>query len=101
MYSELQKADDTLFISVWERVVSNYPDISLGLLKIFLNNLPLNKSHENWFQLQPRSNQKNAPGKLLISLNLGTIDKKPMTIDDFSLISVIGKGSFGRVQIIM
>lgn len=55
------------------------------------------KPEEMWVPLQAANGQQ--AGEMHVQLlyrNLGV--KKPMTIDDFDLLKVIGKGSFGKVM---
>lgn len=74
-------------------------------LSDFLNNhstmdQPLRLLNHAWINLRNPYNDKDIKGSLNISLDYKPLNDqcKPMTIDDFELLKVIGKGSFGKVM---
>ena len=66
-------------------------DIFLGGIK-FVPNFDGMGSRDQWYEIVGGS------GKIQIGVSYQPSYGQPLTIDDFELITVIGKGSFGKVR---
>lgn len=60
-----------------------------------MNHKLLNFKTHNYF---PHQEVTKKVGKLMVSIDFKLIQKKQFTIEDFDLLKVIGKGSFGKVM---
>lgn len=59
------------------------------------------KMHDNWFKLKSLQYSDKVDGEIHLQLAYKKVDKnKKLTIDDFDLLKVIGKGSFGKVMMV-
>ncbi|KAI3638835.1 hypothetical protein MIR68_003333 [Amoeboaphelidium protococcarum] len=71
-------------------------DQFLGYVKIRPPRMD-NKVTDNWFRLLPRQWKEKVFGDLHIQLVFKAGEQKALTPDDFELLKVLGKGSFGKV----
>ena len=55
------------------------------------------KPVDNWFRLLPRHKNEVVKGALRLKLMYKKIASKPLSANDFELLKVLGKGSFGKV----
>ncbi|KEQ70532.1 kinase-like protein [Aureobasidium namibiae CBS 147.97] len=54
--------------------------------------------HEAWFKLKPREGESdNVPGEIQLRLSFQKTDKKTYGPEDFEILRLIGKGTFGQV----
>ncbi|RPA92650.1 kinase-like protein [Choiromyces venosus 120613-1] len=52
---------------------------------------------DNWFALQPRTQHENITGEIRLQISFERISKKHYGPDDFEVLRLIGKGTFGQV----
>jgi serine/threonine protein kinase len=54
--------------------------------------------HEAWFKLKPREGESdNVPGEIQLRLSFQKTDKRVYGPEDFEILRLIGKGTFGQV----
>ncbi|ORZ31837.1 kinase-like domain-containing protein [Catenaria anguillulae PL171] len=76
---DIARPDGEFIITVWDRAALH------------------GKLHDNWFQLLPRYPQENITGDIRIQFVHQLVQGKPLSANDFDLLKVLGKGSFGKV----
>ncbi|KAI9663361.1 MAG: Serine/threonine-protein kinase [Alyxoria varia] len=54
-------------------------------------------SLDQWFKLEPRTAEDNITGEVHIRMTFQKIDKKHYGPEDFTILKLIGKGTFGQV----
>ncbi|KAJ3114701.1 hypothetical protein HK100_001578, partial [Physocladia obscura] len=102
-----------LVVTVYQKGEAKSGDIALGTARItpfFDNRLqdewfklyPISSSHQQTQQqTPPASPQPSSVGEIRIQLvfkkNCENGDKKALSVDDFEILKVLGKGSFGKV----
>ncbi|KAG0135024.1 kinase-like domain-containing protein [Tuber indicum] len=52
---------------------------------------------DNWFALQPRTHHESIAGEIRLQISFERISKKHYGPDDFEVLRLIGKGTFGQV----
>ncbi|KNC84042.1 AGC/AKT protein kinase [Sphaeroforma arctica JP610] len=67
----------------------------LGMLHILPSWVP-NQPYENWYNLQG-DGEMEVSGQAHVRVTFKKADTRKLTVDDFDLLMVIGKGSFGKV----
>ncbi|KAI8904766.1 kinase-like domain-containing protein [Gorgonomyces haynaldii] len=96
MTFDVQRSDSELEISVWNRKAIQ-EEAFMGLMKIRPPRIS-GKLHDNWFKLLPKSwRQRHFTGDIRVQLVYTKTPSKPLSIDNFDLLKVVGKGSFGKV----
>ncbi|KAI9216696.1 kinase-like domain-containing protein [Blastocladiella britannica] len=55
------------------------------------------KLHDNWIRLLPRYQQEHVTGDIRIQFVHQFMPGKPLSANDFDLLKVLGRGSFGKV----
>jgi len=91
--------ENDVSVSVYQRDMPG-GDMLLGIVRV----KPIfqdNKLTDEWFSLQaPTGAEQSSPlGEIHLQICFKKINKgKPMAIDDFELLKVLGKGSFGKVM---
>lgn len=74
-----------------------------GINEAFLGKVTLkpdtlsSKGHMNWYTLQPRNEYEQTRGKIQLQYHFNPISKRHYTPDDFEIIKMLGKGTFGEV----
>ncbi|MCJ1314019.1 hypothetical protein MMC25_007699 [Agyrium rufum] len=70
----------------------------LGHLQLQPNVVDNNSRMESWYKLQPRDSvEESVSGELKLRLQFQTTEKKHYSPQDFQLLKLIGKGTFGQV----
>ncbi|CCD26408.1 putative protein kinase YPK2 NDAI_0H02340 [Naumovozyma dairenensis CBS 421] len=96
MWQQIKIEEDRKMKKILEKINSNQ-DIHLGSVEVPVN-LKINSAanirlyNHHWISLD------NGMGKINISIDYKPSRNKPLSIDDFDLLKVIGKGSFGKVM---
>ncbi|TPX34792.1 hypothetical protein SeMB42_g07263 [Synchytrium endobioticum] len=95
---DVARPDEELTITIWDRggATPAEGEQFLGQLKICPPRLS-GKLIDDWFRITPRQWKENVRGDIRIQLMYRTVPIKPLTADDFELLKVVGKGSFGKV----
>lgn len=77
-------------------------EILIGSIKLPLNlkfhNESIRLLNHEYLSFKSMMDNSKSVGDLMISIDFKPIMKKHLTIDDFDLLKVIGKGSFGKVM---
>jgi serine/threonine protein kinase len=82
-------------VSVYDR--SN-GEAFLGHVRFCPNLVEYEHPYDGWFQLEPRENDgEHVTGEIHLKLNFHKIDKKHYGPEDFEILKLIGKGTFGQV----
>ena len=82
-------------ISVYDR--SNN-EAFIGHVRLPLNLEEYEHQHEDWFKLQSREGEAdNVTGEIRLKLAFHASGKKSFGPDDFEILKLIGKGTFGQV----
>jgi serine/threonine protein kinase len=82
-------------IEVWDEDFLT-PDEFLGTVSIPLDSIPVGVPHDQYYTLQQKKAKDKISGELHLYIYYLT-DKKSMTPDDFELLALLGKGTFGKV----
>ena len=80
-------------ISVYDR--SNH-EAFIGHVRVPLNLDDFEHQHEDWYKLQPREGE-NVTGQIRLKIAFHATGKKSFGPDDFEILKLIGKGTFGQV----
>ncbi|KAJ3060640.1 hypothetical protein HK102_009415, partial [Quaeritorhiza haematococci] len=85
-------------ITIWDRhaAAPGEDETFLGMMKIRPPRIN-KKMHDNWFRLLPRQWKEKVKGDIRIQLMYAEMKSKPLSNQDFELLKVVGKGSFGKV----
>ncbi|ODV92581.1 hypothetical protein CANCADRAFT_30703 [Tortispora caseinolytica NRRL Y-17796] len=75
---------------------SNDNDRFLGFVR-FCPDLQDEKSHERWYKLLPRTPEDTVSGEIKVSTTHTPINKRHYSPDDFEILRLVGKGTFGQV----
>ncbi|KAL5388484.1 Serine/threonine-protein kinase [Paraphaeosphaeria sporulosa] len=82
-------------ISVYDR--SN-AEAFLGHVRFCPNLVEYEKPYDGWFTLEPRDGEEDyVTGEIHLKINFHKIDKKHYGPEDFEILKLIGKGTFGQV----
>lgn len=82
-------------ISVYDR--SNN-EMFIGHVRLPLNLEEYQHQHEDWYKLQPREGESDkVTGEIRLKIAFHQSGKKTFGPDDFEILKLIGKGTFGQV----
>ncbi|KAK0995786.1 Serine/threonine-protein kinase [Friedmanniomyces endolithicus] len=82
-------------ISVYDRAKH---EEYLGHIRLPLNLHEYEHQHEDWYKLQPREGESTTiTGEIHLSIAFHASGKKSFGPDDFEVLKLIGKGTFGQV----
>src|SRR4051794_23662188 len=82
-------------ISVYDR--SN-GEAFLGHVRFCPNLVEYEHPYDGWFTLEPRDGEEESvTGEIHLRINFHKIDKKHYGPEDFEILKLIGKGTFGQV----
>lgn len=98
---DVLRPDGDVTISLWDRQDGSEGDeVFLGMLKIRMPSLH-GKVHDNWFRLLPRPEEggqrDDVRGELRVQMSWKPLEPKTVGSNEFELLKVVGKGSFGKV----
>eukprot|EP01137_Pigoraptor_chileana_P006315 Opistho-2@50544 len=94
-YFDTCRQDGELRVSVFDRNAPVECDM-FGTLKLRPTRTP-GKVADNWFKLLPVEWKDRTKGEIRLIISYED-NKKGLSIDDFDLLRVLGKGSFGKVM---
>ncbi|KAI9704347.1 MAG: hypothetical protein M1836_007209 [Candelina mexicana] len=72
-------------------------DAFLGHVRSCPNLDEQDPSREGWYKLESRSNDEHVSGEVRLQMRFQKTDKKHYGPDDFTILKLIGKGTFGQV----
>ncbi|KAF2788475.1 kinase-like protein [Melanomma pulvis-pyrius CBS 109.77] len=81
-------------ISVYDRSNS---EAFLGHVRFCPNLVEYEHPYDGWFTLEPRDGEDHVTGEIHLKINFHKIDKKHFGPEDFEILKLIGKGTFGQV----
>jgi protein-serine/threonine kinase len=82
-------------VSVYDR---SSGEAFLGHVKFCPNLMEYEKPYDGWFTLEPRDGEEDVvTGEIHLRINFHKIDKKHYGPEDFEILKLIGKGTFGQV----
>ncbi|KAJ3401556.1 hypothetical protein HDU80_005917 [Chytriomyces hyalinus] len=97
---DVSQPESELTISVWDRNdTSDSNEEFLGMLKIITPMID-GKVYDHWFRLMPRQWNEKVRGDIRIQLMFKTVEGKRLCAEDFKLLKLVGKGSFGKVMLV-
>nr|POF03806.1 serine/threonine-protein kinase sch9 [Quercus suber] len=83
-------------VSVYDR---HHNEAFLGHVRLPLNLEEFHHQHEAWYRLEPRENESGGTvsGEIRLKIAYHPSGKKTFGPDDFEILKLIGKGTFGQV----
>ncbi|KAJ3201687.1 hypothetical protein HDU83_005408 [Entophlyctis luteolus] len=97
---DVSRPDSEITITIWDRSVPDTEELFLGMLKILPPTVDNNRAYDHWFKLMPRQWKEMISGDIRIQLMYKSIESKTLSADDFSVLKLVGKGSFGKVVLV-
>ena len=95
MYSDVLGNHPELDVSIYDR---GNQEAFLGHVRLCLIMSEENPRLEQWFALEPRaSGGENVTGEIYLQMQFTKTDKKHFGPNDFQVLRLIGKGTFGQV----
>eukprot|EP00123_Amoebidium_parasiticum_P013653 comp22077_c0_seq1/m.32171 comp22077_c0_seq1/g.32171 ORF comp22077_c0_seq1/g.32171 comp22077_c0_seq1/m.32171 type:complete len:524 (-) comp22077_c0_seq1:916-2487(-) len=92
---DVTSAEFDLAIQLNERSPADKDKYFIGIVRLLPAWVP-NKTFEDWYPLADAGG--NSCGELNVKVTFAKAEKKKCTVDDFELLKVVGKGSFGKVM---
>ncbi|KAI8911685.1 kinase-like domain-containing protein [Gorgonomyces haynaldii] len=86
-----------LVVSIYMPKKEGKTDILLGTINVSPSFVD-QEVKEDWFQIKCSDSKAATAGEIKMNFVFKISKAKPMVIDDFELLKVIGKGSFGKVM---
>ncbi|ORY43143.1 kinase-like protein [Rhizoclosmatium globosum] len=96
---DVARSDSEVTISVWDRNDGPGGEVFLGMLKIVTPNIH-GKVYDHWFRLMPRQWSEKIRGDIRIQLMYKLVEKKSLVADDFAVLTLVGRGTFGKVMLV-
>jgi len=95
---DVTSSSGELQVSVWDKGTKTF----LGHVKIRLSTLEAGKEHRQWFKLIPRQWKDKVKGSVELVVEYTAMDRgeNRLSVDNFDLLKVLGKGSFGKVMLV-
>jgi len=85
-------------ISVYDKRPGTNEDIFLGHVRTNFQLSEHNPVLGQWFALQPRgSGDQQITGEIFVKMHFSKVDKRQYGPNDFQILKLIGKGTFGQV----
>ncbi|KAJ3201686.1 hypothetical protein HDU82_007923 [Entophlyctis luteolus] len=98
LLSDVSRPESAITVSVWDRN-NGYGEVFLGMMQVVAP-VTNGKIYDHWFRLMPRQWEDKIRGDIRIQIMFKTVEKKTFTVDDFSILKLVGKGSYGRVMLV-
>ncbi|KAJ3026749.1 UNVERIFIED_CONTAM: hypothetical protein HDU68_005135 [Siphonaria sp. JEL0065] len=95
---DVSRPDSEVTISVWDRSDGS-GEVFLGMLKI-VTPMINGKVYDHWFRLMPRQWNEKIRGDIRIQLMYKSVERKALVADDFAILKLVGRGSFGKVMLV-
>ncbi|KAJ3378895.1 hypothetical protein HDU84_007222 [Entophlyctis sp. JEL0112] len=95
---DVSRPESAITVSVWDRN-NGYGEVFLGMMQVVAP-VTDGKIYDHWFRLMPRQWEDKIRGDIRIQIMFKTVEKKTFTVDDFSILKLVGKGSYGRVMLV-
>ncbi|GME75268.1 unnamed protein product [Ambrosiozyma monospora] len=89
-------AKSELEVSIYDSGSTEEADHFLGHIKFTPQTIEESRS-EMWYRLKPRVNSELITGKIKLKLEYSNTRKRHYGPDDFEILKMLGKGTFGRV----
>ncbi|KAI8928294.1 kinase-like domain-containing protein [Entophlyctis helioformis] len=93
---DVTRSDGEMTVSIWDRMGPNQEEAFLGMMKIRPPRID-GKLHDNWFRLLPRQWNEQISGDIRVQIKYQQLEAKALSANDFELLKVVGRGSFGKV----
>ncbi|KAJ3137212.1 hypothetical protein HK100_000789 [Physocladia obscura] len=98
-YSDVSRPESEVTVTIWDRNEDS-EEIFLGLLKILPPTVNNNRVYDHWFKLMPRQWKEMISGDIRIQLMYKSVESNALNAEDFSVLKLVGKGSFGKVVLV-
>ncbi|KAI9179567.1 Serine/threonine-protein kinase [Blastocladiella emersonii ATCC 22665] len=93
---DIARPDGEFIITVWDRAATSDGEAFLGMMRARPSQVH-DKVNDHIFQLGPRYPQERISGVIRVQFMYKLVKGKPLSANDFDLLKVLGKGSFGKV----
>lgn len=95
VYSDVVGEQSELDISVYDK---SHNEAFLGHIRLQPHLEDYEHSHEGWYKLEPREGESDTvTGEIHLKMSFHNTGKKTYGPDDFEILKLIGKGTFGQV----
>ena len=97
-HSDVVGQQSEIEISVYDKREGSTEDIFLGHIRTSVQMNEQNPKIEQWMPLQPRAaDSATVTGEILIKMEFSRAEKKHFGPNDFQILKLVGKGTFGQV----